>query len=72
MRAHHGKLDKDTALYRSYRVLVPELNITGADLAERTGYSKNAVSAWNTRKSPVPKVIVAYLELLAAVRRVGK
>lgn len=52
--------------------LLAESGITGAELARRADVATSTVSHWKTGKHDVPGIVLAYLELLAAVRRIAK
>jgi len=49
-----------------------ETGLTGAALAERVDVARSTVSSWTTGKVEPPGAVLAYLQLLAEVKRLGK
>jgi transcriptional regulator with XRE-family HTH domain len=56
---------------RRLKSLLSECSLTGAELARRVDVHPNTVSAWMTGSRSIPGAVIAYLTLLAEVKRLS-
>lgn len=54
-----------------FRNLMAEVGLSGAELAKRLDVTQGTVSSWKTGRTKPNGAAVAYLELLAKVRRLN-
>lgn len=67
-----GNRNKSPSRHSRFTNLMAETGLTGAALADRIGVARSTVSSWATGKVEPPGVVLAYLSLLAEVKRLGK
>jgi DNA-binding transcriptional regulator YiaG len=60
---------KSTIPNARFANLMHETGLSGAQLARRVGVHESTVSHWRTGLHDVPGAVIAYLDLLAQVRR---
>lgn len=71
MKRDPNKLDVPTGWHPRYLDLMGKTGLSGAELARRVRVSENTASHWRTGKTEVPGAVIAYLELLATIRKAG-
>ncbi len=49
-----------------------QTGLSGAELGRRVRVSENTVSRWRTGQTEVPGAVIAYLELLATIRKAAE
>jgi transcriptional regulator with XRE-family HTH domain len=53
------------------RHLMTECGLTNTALAEMSGVHANTVANWLSGRTPPSKLVLAHLDLLASIRRLG-
>lgn len=68
--AHKAKVA--SGWHADFQNLLRDLGMSGAELARRVDVHQSTVSSWSTGRIKPSGAVVAYLKLLAEIRRLGR
>jgi transcriptional regulator with XRE-family HTH domain len=71
MKANPNKQSAGASAFPKIVHLLKECGLNAAELARRVDVFPSTVSSWTTGKTATPGAVIAYLELLASIRRIG-